>query len=904
LTARERETFLLEDEFPRWLATCDEQLAAGVPLSSALDLDAPAELKERLEREVAWCETVRRMWRQSASAPDDPTAETFREGVLNPEPTAENFGRFLVRCELGRGAFGVVSLAYDPRLRRAVALKVPRAEVVVTPELRKRFRHEAMAAAGLDHPNIVPLYEAGEEGSVCYIASAYCRGTTLAVWLRGRSAPVPPRTAAALVATLAEAVEHAHGRGILHRDLKPSNVLLEELAPGVPASNGTDLVPRVTDFGLAKVLDPGPGEEQANPTLSGVILGTPAYMAPEQADGRASAVGPSADIYSLGAILYEVLTGRPPLQGDSAIETLVLVRTRDPLPPSRLRPRLPRDLETICLKCLEKSPHARYPNAGALADDLRRYLAALPIRARPASVWERAIKWVRRHPVQAVAIAGAVCTAIVVAVTVGMANVRLQRERDRAELRRREAVANLRTARDAVDRMLTRVSEKRLRDIPQVEPVQRALLEDALEFYRNFARQAPDDPEIQSESSRAYRRLARTYNGLRRGEEAKRLIQEAIAIQRKLIAASPAVVAYRSGLAETLTDLGLIDYGQGQVVEAAEAAQNALAQFEEMIAVNPSGPQYRYERAHAHNVRGMALDGSDRLQAAEADYRKTIALLEEQAVNVTADTDCLSKAAIARNNLGVTLENQGRLTEAEALFRQNLVVWEKLAAADPVNVNYRSKQALALDNLAGIWEKTGRKPEAEQALRRSVSLRSNLAKDFPNTPHYLSELGDEVGRLANLVSNRGDHGEARRLQQQLIVHRQALLALVPTDPASLTRARDGYVALVETLIRLGAHDDATKTVSELVLVPPGSGPDRVRAAGLLARCVPLANDDAKLPDVRRAERARAYADRAVELLREAIKRGHRDFEALKTDHDFDALRSRADFRGLLAGSTE
>jgi serine/threonine protein kinase len=296
LTARERETFLFEDEFPRWLATCDEQLAAGAPLSSALDLDAPAELKERLEREVAWCETVRRMWRQAASAPDDSTAETFREGVLNPEPTPENFGRFLVRRELGRGAFGVVSLAYDPRLRRAVALKVPRAEVVVTPELRKRFRHEAMAAAGLDHPNIVPLYEAGEEGSVCYIASAYCRGTTLAVWLRERSAPVPPRTAAALVATLAQAVAHAHGRGILHRDLKPSNVLLEELAPGVPAGNGTDLVPRVTDFGLAKVLDPGPGEEQANPTLSGVILGTPAYMAPEQADGRASAVGPSADI--------------------------------------------------------------------------------------------------------------------------------------------------------------------------------------------------------------------------------------------------------------------------------------------------------------------------------------------------------------------------------------------------------------------------------------------------------------------------------------------------------------------------------------------------------------------------------------------------------------------------------
>ena len=722
MTAPERETFLFEEEFPRWLATCDEQLAAGAPLSSALD-DAPAELKERLEREAAWCQTVRRMWRQAASALDEPTAETFGDGEVNPEPPPEKFGRFLVRRELGRGAFGVVSLAYDPRLRRAVALKVPRAEVVVTPELRRRFRHEAMAAAGLDHPNIVPLYEAGEEDSVCYIASAYCPGMTLAMWLRQRTTLVPPRTAAALVATLADAVEHAHRRGILHRDLKPSNVLLEELAPGVPETNDTELVPRVTDFGLAKVLDPGPGEEQANPTISGVILGTPAYMAPEQADGHAHAIGPSADIYSLGAILYEVLTGRPPLQGDSAIETLVLVRTRDPLPPSRLRPRLPRDLETICLKCLEKSPQARYPNAGDLADDLRRYLAALPILARPASMWEHAIKWVRRHPVQAVAIGAAASTAIVVALTIGMANVRLQRERDLAELRRREAVANLRTARDAVDRMLTRVSEKRLRDIPQVEPVQRALLEDALEFYREFARQAPDDPEIQRESSRAYRRLARTYSGLRRGEDAVRLIQEAITVERKLIDASPTVVGYRSGLAECMTDLALIEYSEGRFAEATVAAQQSLALFDELIAANPIGPQYRPQRAAAHNVRGMALDNTNQLQAAEVDYRKTIALLEEEAVAFPTDTDCLTKAAIARNNLGVTLENQGRLTEAEALFRPNLELWEKLAAKEPSSSNYRSKQALALDNLAGIWEKTGRKPEAEQALRRSISLR-------------------------------------------------------------------------------------------------------------------------------------------------------------------------------------
>ncbi len=255
-----------------------------------------------------------------------------------------------------------------------------------------------MAAAGLDHPNIVPVYEAGEEGSVCFIASAYCPGMTLAAWLRRRSGPVPFRVAAALLATLADAVDHAHRRGVLHRDLKPSNVMLEMPAAGVveSASDGSKLVPRITDFGLAKLVDAEPGA--AGATQSGVIVGSPSYMAPEQAEGHAGAVGPGADIYSLGVILYEVLTGRPPFQEDSALETLVLVRTQDPLSPSRLRPRLPRDLETICLKCLRRQPQARYPTARALADDLRRFLAAEPIRARPTPAWERAIKWVRRHP--------------------------------------------------------------------------------------------------------------------------------------------------------------------------------------------------------------------------------------------------------------------------------------------------------------------------------------------------------------------------------------------------------------------------------------------------------------------------------------------------------------------------
>jgi WD40 repeat protein len=307
--------------------------------------------------------------------------------------------------KLGEGGMGQVYKARHRSLGRLVALKVIRAGAPVTEADRLRFRTEADAAARLDHPNIVPVYEVGEYDGHPYIAERYVEGGPLSRHLdRFRN---DPRAAASLLAALARAVHHAHERGVLHRDLKPGNVLLEWRAGHAGAP-----VPHVADFGLARLLD-----QDSALTRTGDLVGTPSYMAPEQASGGAAAITTATDVYGLGAILYALLTGRAPFAGPTVLETLEQVKGREPDPPRRLNPKVDRDLETICLTCLAKDPCRRYKSAGALAEDLENWLGHRPIAARPATAGERMGKWVQRHPAAA---AFAILSAVVaVAVLAG-----------------------------------------------------------------------------------------------------------------------------------------------------------------------------------------------------------------------------------------------------------------------------------------------------------------------------------------------------------------------------------------------------------------------------------------------------------------------------------------------------
>jgi WD40 repeat protein/tRNA A-37 threonylcarbamoyl transferase component Bud32 len=413
----------------RVLADYMERLDRGEAVDREQLLARYPELAEPLQSYFAAGDELER--RDRPGPQGAPTEGQFgaRFGSEAAQAPGTRVGDYELLQQIGQGGMGVIYKARQRSLQRLVALKMIRTDRLASPADRLRFHSEAEAVASLDHPHIVPIYEVGTHDGQPFFSMKLVEGGSLAGHLPGLVAD--PRAGAALLAAVARAVHYAHQRGLLHRDLKPGNILLDEQGR-----------PHVSDFGLAKRLGPRPG--QSSLTEPGAIVGTPNYMAPEQAASRGG-VSTATDVYALGAILYELLTGRPPFDGETTLDTLRQLLEQDPVPPRSLNRRVDRDLETVCLKCLRKEPHQRYRSAEALADDLERWLRGEPIRARPISRPERALKWARRRPHLA-ALAG----LLVLAVVAGFAGVCWQWRRadrayhqaaDLAEAQRRTAYA-------------------------------------------------------------------------------------------------------------------------------------------------------------------------------------------------------------------------------------------------------------------------------------------------------------------------------------------------------------------------------------------------------------------------------------------------------------------------------
>jgi serine/threonine-protein kinase len=351
----------------------------------------------------------------------DSTGDFAHDGTVPEYEQVPQVPGYEILGELGRGGMGVVFKARQVQVNRFVALKMILGKGFASPEARMRFLLEGEVLGRLQHPNIVQIYEVGTQEGQPYFALEYVEGGTLAAFVKEQ--PLAVRTAAELVETLARAMHCAHCNGVIHRDLKPANVLRTR-----------DGTVKITDFGIAKQTESGPGL-----TGSGVLMGTPQYMAPEQAERKALHATPATDVYALGVILYELLSGRPPFVGESVFDVLRQVTDTEPPSLHTLKPGLPRDLATICHKCLQKEPGQRYASAEALAEDLRRFREDRPIHARRTSRIERAWRWCRRNPAFAALALVTVLLLIGGTITSALLALWALRERDKAEARAKEA---------------------------------------------------------------------------------------------------------------------------------------------------------------------------------------------------------------------------------------------------------------------------------------------------------------------------------------------------------------------------------------------------------------------------------------------------------------------------------
>jgi serine/threonine-protein kinase len=831
---------------------------------------------------------------------------------------------------LGRGAMGVVYKARQPGLKRVVALKMILAGDHADGGELARFRTEAEAVAQLQHANIVQVYEVGAQDGRPFLTLEYVDGGSLKEKLGGK--PQPVRPAAQLVQLLAEAMHFAHGRNVIHRDLKPGNVLLTAPQPAggsrsvLHAHSLAEEVygtPKIADFGLAKRL-----EEDSSQTRSGTILGTPSYMAPEQAAGDVKHVGPSADQYALGAILYELLTGRPPFQGTTLWETIDQVCTQEPIPPSRLQPKVPRDLETICLKCLQKEPPKRYADAAALAEDLRRFVANEPILARPVSARERLWRWCRRNPW--VAGPSAAALGLLLALLAGLAvynvklrdfNAQLTEEQEQTEKQRvaaveakgiaekaegeakesaKVALQQRGLALTALGHMVSNVQAE-LSKQPGLHDLQKKLLDIALKDLRDVAKNAAAKVSLtDSTEAAAHFNLGRLFTQLGDTAAAAMEFRQAEAIYAVLTQAAPDhpdARANQINRVNTLLQLGFVSLRlQGQAGEAAahfRKAAELLAPLEE------HRPGDKFEPTRIKQMRAAVLDrlgiitidaspreARDHYQAA-LDLRRQLAeiLKTDEARGELAGSYVLVGGADFR------LRNPGT---TEKYYLKAVEIRAGLAKAHPGDRGRQREYAFTRQRLGDFYLRTSRPDLAAKEYDTAARIYQGLVDKDPKQVDFQDRLAQTLSDIATAALRQGNKALAAQKYRAALALREERAR----KSGDLAVKKD----LMASLARCGEHCRAAEIAETVWKTAPEDRGTLYDVACCFALCAGALAPD-KDGARRSAEECRLrehYADRAVQALRAAVAHGHRDVVWTETEPDFDAIHDRPDFKAALA----
>ena len=739
--------------------------------------------------------------------------------------------RYEVVSELGRGGMGVVLAAHDKKLDRRVALKVLLAGDFASKEAQDRFQVEARAAARLSHRNLVGVHEVGEEGGVHFLVMDYVEGESLAERVK-REGPLPPRDAAWIALRLADALYYAHTRAILHRDVKPANVLLD-----------TRGEPLLTDFGLAKELDSvGPGL-----TASGFVIGTPAYMSPEQAGGT-DQLDRRSDIYSLGATLYETLSGKPPFAAKNVAGLLRAVLEEEPAPFERAD--LDRDLETICLKCLEKEPTLRYGSARALQEDLERYLAHESILARRPGAVERARKWIRRNGLLARALGvtlvlGGLALALLTASFVW----RLQHERNRA----RDIATHTRRSLE----LLVFEARDKLSTLPgeRARQVRRELLREAL---RSLLALHETSEEVATFSSEAFRDLAMLAIDANELDSALELAQRGVAAVRR---PAPGPLRDRN-VALSLLVLGDVQRRLGRTEAALESnrAGCALVHPEPL----PGEP--------VHEPAMLLLNGETRqleLLREAGRMPEALAMAEgiEQRLNRLPSEVASYEQGTVALQLGRIFEHAGEIPRARQAFQRTFELTRAALREAPGAIGPRELQLAALDNLTRLRRTQGDLEGALQVARQGVELGEALLREDPenaSTRQHLVALRIELSDGLDAVGRLEDSLAPLRLALR---DAQALARASPNDADSAN-----YLAAL--LDRIAGLESRRGQLEAAQLAAQKS---LAAAQGILER----------VPNNRSAQRAEANAIERLALLAE--RRG--DLEAARAEHQ-RALEAR------------